>query len=280
MTNYQSTLQVPNLELIDGRPIPQLGFGVFEVPAEETEEAVAHALQVGYRLIDTAAMYGNEAEVGEAIRHSGLDRDDVFITTKVWNDDHGREPTVRAFEQSLERLGLDTVDLYLIHWPAPGQGKYVDSWKAMCELKEAGRARSIGVSNFLPEHLERVIDATGTVPVINQVELHPRFQQHDLRRFHREHGIVTESWSPLGRGALLDDEVVKAIARDIGRTPAQVLLRWNVQLGCVVIPRSVRPERIEENSGIFEFELDQSQMEAIEGLERGQRIGPDPASFG
>lgn len=278
MTTNEST--IPTLELVDGRRIPQLGFGVFQVEPGDTTAAVGHALQTGYRLIDTAAMYENEAEVGEAIKASHLDRSQVFVTTKVWNDDHGRERTLRAFERSIGRLGLDSIDLYLIHWPAPAQGKYVETWQALCELKEQGRARSIGVSNFLPEHLERIIDASGVVPAVNQIELHPRLQQSRLRTLHRERGIVTEAWSPLGRGSVLDDPPIKEIAEATDRTAAQVLLRWNIQLGSVVIPRSVRPERIEENARLFDFELDEQQMDAIGGLDRGERIGPDPARFG
>jgi diketogulonate reductase-like aldo/keto reductase len=280
MTNNQNTISVPTLECNDGNRIPQLGFGVFEVPPEDTTDAVLHALQGGYRMIDTAAIYGNEAEVAAAIARSGLERSEVFITTKVWNDDHGRDRTRRAFERSLERLASEWLDLYLIHWPAPAQGRYVETWQAMCEFREEGRARSIGVSNFLPEHIEQIIDATGVAPAVNQVELHPRLQQRELRAFHKENRILTESWSPLGRGALLDDPVIKDVAAQTSRTPAQVLLRWNVQLGCVVIPRSVRAQRIEENAQIFDFELDQEQMEAIAPLDREQRIGPDPGRFG
>jgi 2,5-diketo-D-gluconate reductase A len=280
MTSNQSILEVPSLELNDGNEIPQLGFGVFQVDPEKTTKAVLQALRTGYRLIDTAAMYGNEAEVADAIARSGLERSEVFITTKVWNDDQGRERTMRAFERSLDRLSSDWVDLYLIHWPAPAQDRYVETWQTMCRLREEGRARSIGVSNFLPEHIERIVEATGVAPAVNQVELHPWLQQRELRGFHTQHQIVTESWSPLGRGALLDDQAVRDVAAQTGRTPAQVLLRWNVQLGCVVIPRSVRPARIEENAQIFDFELDQDQMEAITRLDREQRIGPDPARFG
>ncbi len=277
MTTNETT--IPALDLNDGHSIPQLGFGVFQVEPEDTSDAVAHALHTGYRLIDTAAMYGNEAQVAEGIAASGLDRDEVFVTTKLWNDDHGRDRTLRAFEGSLDRLGFESVDLYLIHWPAPAQDKYVETWQTLCELKDEGRARSIGVSNFLPEHLDRIIEATGVAPAVNQVELHPALAQPQLRAYHREHKIVTEAWSPLGRGALLDDPVIEEIAQAKGRTPAQVLLRWNVQLGCVVIPRSVRPERIEENARIFDFELDADQMQAIDRLDRGQRIGPNPARF-
>jgi 2,5-diketo-D-gluconate reductase A len=277
MTTNETT--IPTLELNDGNRVPQLGFGVFQVEPQDTMDAVLHALNTGYRLVDTAAMYGNEAEVARAIADSGLDRSEVFVTTKVWNDDHGRDRTLRAFEGSLERLGFEWIDLYLIHWPAPAQNKYVETWQTLCELKEQGRARSIGVSNFLPEHLERIIDATGVAPAVNQVELHPRLAQPELRRYHDEHEIVTESWSPLGRGALLDDAVIEETAQATQRTPAQVLLRWNVQLGCVVIPRSVRQQRIEENARIFDFDLSQEQMQAIGELDRGERIGPDPARF-
>ena len=277
MTTDETT--IPTLELNDGNRIPQLGFGVFQIEPQDTKDAVSHALNTGYRLVDTAAMYGNEAEVAQAIAASGLDRSQVFVTTKVWNDDHGRDRTLRAFEGSLERLGFEWIDLYLIHWPAAAQDKYVETWQTLCELKEQGRARSIGVSNFLPEHLERIIDATGVAPAVNQVELHPRLAQPELRRYHDAHEIVTESWSPLGRGALLDDPVIEETAQATQRTPAQVLLRWNVQLGCVVIPRSVRPQRIEENARIFDFDLSQEQMQAIGKLDRGERIGPDPARF-
>jgi 2,5-diketo-D-gluconate reductase A len=280
MTSNQNTLEVPSLDLNDGNAIPQLGFGVFQVAPEDTGDAVRHALHTGYRLIDTAAIYGNEAEVAQAIARSAIDRSEVFLTTKVWNDHHGRDGTLRSFQDSLERLSSEWVDLYLIHWPAPAQGRYVETWAAMCELREEGRARSIGVSNFLPEHIERIIVATGVAPAVNQVELHPRLQQHTLRSFHQQHQIVTESWSPLGRGTLLDDPAVTDVAAQTGRTPAQVLLRWNVQLGSAVIPRSVRPARIEENAQIFDFELDQDQMAAIERLDREERIGPDPARFG
>jgi 2,5-diketo-D-gluconate reductase A len=273
-------IPIPDLELNDGGSIPQLGFGVFQVAPDETPDAVLKAFASGYRLIDTAAMYGNEAGVAKAIGSSPLDRSEVVVTTKVWNDDHGRDRTLRAFERSLELLASEWIDLYLIHWPAPAQDRYVHSWRAMCELKEEGRARSIGVSNFLPEHIQRIADATGVVPAVNQIELHPGMQQAELREFHRELGIVTESWSPLGRGALLEDPVIADIAAATGRTPAQVLLRWNVQLGCVVIPRSVRPHRIEENARIFDFGLSREQMEAIGQLDRQQRIGPDPARFG
>jgi diketogulonate reductase-like aldo/keto reductase len=278
MTSHAST--TTSLTLNDGNRIPQLGFGVFQVPPEDTAGAVEHALDTGYRLIDTAAAYANEAGVGDALALSGLARDDVFVTTKLWNDGQGRDRARRAFEQSLERLGLEYLDLYLIHWPAPRQGLYAETWETFTEFARDGRARSIGVSNFLVEHLERIIDATGTVPAVNQIELHPALQQTELREFHARHGIVTEAWSPLGKGRLLGDPVIRGVADACGRTPAQVVLRWHLQLGNVAIPKSVTPARIEENWGVFDFELDARQMDAIAALDRGERTGPDPARFG
>jgi 2,5-diketo-D-gluconate reductase A len=275
------TTSTPPLELNDGHRIPQLGFGVFQVSPEETRQAVTLALRTGYRLIDTAAAYGNEAEVGEAIAVSGLPRSDLFVTTKLWNDDQGHANALSAFEHSIERLGDDYVDLYLIHWPAPSRGLYVETWKALCELKADGRARSIGVSNFTIQNLEEIISATDVVPAVNQVELHPRLIQTDLRAFHREHGIVTEAWSPLGRGGdLLEEPVLEEIAARHERTTAQVVLRWHVQLGNVVIPKSVTPSRIEENFQIFDFTLSDDELRAIDGLDADRRIGPDPTKFG
>jgi 2,5-diketo-D-gluconate reductase A len=273
------TTAVPVLDLNDGNHIPQLGFGVFQVPAEETAQAVRRALDTGYRLIDTAAAYGNEEGVRDAVRASGLDRGEVFITTKLFNDDHGRDPARRAFEQSLSKLGGDYIDLYLIHWPVPSRGLYVETWEALCALREEGRVRSIGVSNFQIEHLQRIIDATGVVPAVNQIELHPRLQQAELRRFHTERGILTEAWSPLGKGKLLDDPVIADIAAGHDRTPAQTVLRWHLQLGNVVIPKSVTPSRIEENLHVFDFELSAGEMDRLGELERGERTGPDPDSF-
>ncbi|TMM00621.1 MAG: aldo/keto reductase [Actinobacteria bacterium] len=270
---------VPNLPMNDGHEIPQLGFGVFQVPREETVGAVLHALKTGYRSIDTAAMYGNESEVAEAIARSELDRPEVFVTTKLWNSDQGRDRALRSFEGSLSRLGFDYVDLYLIHWPAPSLGLYVETWEAFTELQRDGRVRSIGVSNFTIEHLERIIDDSGVVPAANQIELHPQLQQVELRRFHSEHGIVTEAWSPLARGQMLRERVFEEIARRRERTPAQVILRWNVQLGNVVIPRSVNPSRIEENFNLFDFSLSDEEMETINGLDQSARIGPDPRTF-
>jgi 2,5-diketo-D-gluconate reductase A len=274
------TESVPLVDLGDGNRIPQLGFGVFQVPPEETGEIVLRAFEVGYRSIDTAPAYQNEAGVGEAVTRSGLRREEVFVTTKLRNVDHGHDRALKAFDRSLERLGLEYVDLYLIHWPVPRAGRYVETWEALCELKSDGRARSIGVSNFLPEHLERIIEASRVTPVLNQIELHPRLQQSELRALHSEHRIATEAWSPLGKGQLLGDETIREIASAHGRTPAQVVLRWHVQLGNVVIPKSVTPERIEENFHVFDFELTEDQMEAIHGLDAGERTGPDPATWG
>jgi 2,5-diketo-D-gluconate reductase A len=279
MSIHTDTTAVPYLELNDGHRIPQLGFGVFQVPPEDTAEVVTQALSTGYRSIDTAAAYENEAGVAEALAQSGIDRGELFITTKLWNRDQGHDSARRAFERSVQQLDQDYVDLYLIHWPAPHQDKYVETWKAFTELQSDGRARSIGVSNFLPEHLERIIDATGVVPALNQIELHPRLQQAELRRWHREHGVVTEAWSPLGQGASLDEAAINEIAARHDRTPAQVVLRWHVQLGNVVIPKSVTPARIEENFRIFDFELSSEEMDALAELEAGERVGPDPATF-
>jgi 2,5-diketo-D-gluconate reductase A len=271
---------MPQIDLNDGRRIPQVGFGVFQVPPEETAQAVTLALQSGYRAIDTAAAYRNERAVGEAIRSSGLDRDEVFVTTKVWSDDHGAERTRAAFEASLERLGLDEVDLYLIHWPVPARGLYVETWRTLTELHADGRARSIGVSNFQPDHLRAIIEDSGVAPAVNQIELHPRLQQAQLRRVHAEHRIVTEAWSPLARGGVLDDPVITRLAERHDRTPAQIVLRWHVQLGNVVIPKSVTPERIRANIDVFDFALDDDEVRSIEALDSGERTGPHPDRFG
>ncbi len=271
---------IPSLAMNNGREILQLGFGVFQVPPVEATAAVLGALATGYRLIDTAEMYGNEAGVGEAISRSGLDRSEVFVTTKVWNDHQGRGPTRAAFERSLERLGSDYVDLYLVHWPAPARELYIETWETLIELHAEGRAHSIGVSNFLTPHLERIIEATGVVPSVNQVELHPRLQQAELRRYHAQRGILTEAWSPLGRGRILTDHTIGTIASGHGRTPAQVVLRWHLQLENIAIPRSVNPARIEENFAILDFELSDDEMLLIAELDTGERIGPDPARFG
>jgi len=269
----------PRLKLNDGREIPQLGFGVFQIRPEETADAVAHALDTGYRAIDTAAAYRNEAGVAEGIARSGLAREDVFVTTKLWNSDQGRDHTRRAFERSLSRLGSDYVDLYLIHWPVPSRDLYAETWEVLCELHEDGQAHSIGVSNFQIDHLERIIDESGVVPAVNQIELHPRLAQPELRRFHDEHEILTEAWSPLGQGATLQEKVIEDIATARERSPAQIVLRWHLQLGNVVIPKSVTPSRIEENFRIFDFELEEEEMAAMGELDEGRRTGPDPATF-
>ena len=277
MTQVQN---VPTLRLNDGREIPQLGFGVFQVPPAETEAAVTRALEVGYRHIDTAAAYRNEAGVARAIAAVGLDRSEVFITTKLFNDDHGREQARRAFAASLERLETDYVDLYLIHWPVPSEDRYVETWQALEEFHREGRARSIGVSNFNLEHLERLGRETETVPAVNQVELHPYHAQRELRAYQREHGIATEAWSPIGQGGdVLDDPAIGAIAESHDRSPAQVIIRWHLQSGNIVIPKSVTPERIAENFRAFDFELSDAEMAQVDGLDRGERLGPDPATF-
>ena len=272
-------MTVPELALSSGTSIPQLGFGVFQIPPEDTADTVAHALRVGYRHIDTAALYDNEEGVGAALLDSGLPRDDVFITTKVWNSEQGRDSTLASFDASLGRLGLDHVDLFLIHWPCPARDLYVETWLALEELYREGRAKAIGVSNFQANHLHRLAAEATVVPAVNQVELHPTFAQADMRAVHEQLGIVTESWAPLGKGSELDAPTVAEIARRLGRTPAQVVLRWHVQLGNVVFPKSVTPARIEENFEIFDFGLDDGDMAAINGLEAGNRIGPDPDTF-
>ena len=271
--------KVPAVTLSDHEQIPQLGFGVFQVPPGETTEAVTTALLAGYRHIDTAAAYRNEGAVGQAVHAAGLERDEVYVTTKCSNDSHGFEPAKRALRASLDRLEMDFVDLYLIHWPVPSQDKYVETWKAFIELQQEGLVRSIGVSNFKPAHLERIIKETGVTPTVNQVELHPRFQQTGLRREHAELGIVTEAWSPLAQGGVLDDPVIMEIARAHEKTPAQVVIRWHLQLGNVVIPKSVTPQRIADNFGVFDFNLSGAEMESIEALDAGERTGPDPDTF-
>jgi 2,5-diketo-D-gluconate reductase A len=274
-----STTRIPNVTLSDGELIPQLGFGVFQVPPKDTTEAVTRALAAGYRHIDTAAAYRNEAGVGQAIHASGLDRDEVFVTTKCFNDNHGHEEAKRALKASLHQLEMEHVDLYLIHWPVPSQDRYVETWQAFIELQQEGLARSIGVSNFQPSHLERIISETGVKPTVNQVELHPRFQQIGLRREHQELGIVTEAWSPLAQGRVLDDPTITAIAEAHGKTPGQVVIRWHLQLGNVVIPKSVTPERIVENFDVIDFTLSAKEMAAIDELDAGERTGPDPDTF-
>jgi 2,5-diketo-D-gluconate reductase A len=274
-----SVKDVPSLPLADGATIPQLGFGVFQVPPPDTAEVVTRALDTGYRHIDTAAAYENEAGVGQAVRASGLDRNDVFITTKCFNDDQGYEEAKHALRNSLDQLEMTHVDLYLIHWPVPAHDRYVETWKAFIDMQADGLARNIGVSNFQPAHLERLIDETGVTPAVNQVELHPRLQQPGLRREHADRGILTEAWSPLAQGEVLDDPVIVEIAEAHGKTPGQVVIRWHLQLGNVVIPKSVTPERIDENFDVFGFELSGDEMAQIEELDAGERTGPDPDTF-
>ncbi|WP_371601118.1 aldo/keto reductase [Streptomyces sp. NBC_00564] len=260
--------------------MPQLGFGVWQVPDDEAERAVSTALEAGYRSIDTAAAYNNEEGTGKAIATSGVARKDLFVTTKLWNSDHGYDSTLRAFDTSLEKLGLEYLDLYLIHWPTPARGKYIDTYKAFEKIYADGRAKAIGVSNFLPEHLESLIEATSVIPAVNQIELHPQLQQIAAREYHAEQGIATEAWSPLGSGrGLLEVPAIIAIAQKHGRTPAQVVLRWHLQLGNVVIPKSVTPSRIKENIEVFDFSLDTEDIAAIAALNENRRLGPDPATF-
>ncbi len=272
--------KVPPIILNDGVEMPQLGFGVWQVPDDEAETAVTTALEAGYRSIDTAAIYENERGTGKAIAASGVAREELFVTTKLWNSDQGYDATLRAFDSSLEKLGLEYVDLYLIHWPLPSKGLAIDTYKAFEKIRADGRAKSIGVSNFLPEHLEKLISETSVVPAVNQIELHPHLQQRASREFHAEQGIATEAWSPLGQGkGLLEVPAIVAIAQKHGRTPAQVVLRWHIQLGNVVIPKSVTPSRIKENIDVFGFELDPEDMAAISALNEDRRLGPDPATF-
>ena len=270
---------IPTVTLNNGVEIPQLGFGVFQIPEDETTAAVSAALETGYRHIDTAAAYGNEAGVGRALADSGLSRDELFITTKVWNSDQGYDATLRAFDTSLAALGLDRLDLYLIHWPTPARDLYADTWRALERLVEEGRLRAAGVSNFQPAHLQRLLDGSSLVPTINQIELHPGLQQSELRAFHAEHGIAIEAWSPLAQGAVLDDEAITSIAGRTGKSPAQVVLRWHLQLGNVVIPKSVTPSRIRENFEVFDFELTDEDMSTIAGADRDLRTGPHPDEF-
>lgn len=271
---------VPNVTLNSGTTIPQLGYGVWQVPSDEAEAAVSTALQVGYRSIDTAKVYENEEGTGRAIAQSGVPRGDVFLTTKLWNADQGYDSALRAFDASLERLGTDYVDLYLIHWPVPELDEYVASFKALQRIQADGRAKAIGVSNFTVENLQRLIDETGEVPALNQIELHPRFTQTELRAFHAEYGILTEAWSPLGQGTILDNPTIGAIAEGHGVSAAQVILRWHLQLGNVVIPKSVTPARIAANFDVFGFELSNDEVERITGLDAVDgRIGPDPSTF-
>jgi 2,5-diketo-D-gluconate reductase A len=276
-------MSIPNLELNDGQTIPQLGFGVFQIDPSDTQRAVSDALEVGYRHIDTAEMYGNERGVGEAVRESGLDRGDIYVTSKLNNGYHRPDDARRAFDRTLSELGFDYVDLFLIHWPLPTlyDGDYVSTWRTLEEFKQDGRARSIGLSNFQVDHMERLAAETDTVAAVNQIELHPYLLNEEVRAYDEEHGIATEAWSPLAKGDLLDDPVVTEVAERVGRTPAQVVLRWHVQRGNIVFPKSVTSERIRENFEIFDFELEPADIERIAGLDRGEagRTGPNPDRF-
>jgi 2,5-diketo-D-gluconate reductase A len=271
---------VPNVRLSDGVEIPQLGFGVFQVPPDETQRAVEDAIAAGYRHIDTAAAYGNERGIAAALAAAGVPRDEIFITTKLWNDEQGFDSTLAAFERSIEALDTATVDLYLIHWPAPARDLFLDTWRAFERIKEEGGARSIGVSNFRVPDLERLAAEAGQMPTVNQIELHPLFQQTELRSWHAAHGIATEAHRPLARGEVLGDDTLATIAAHHERTVAQVVLRWHLQLGNVVIPKSVTPARVRENFDLFDFELTEDDLAAIARLDAGHRTGPDPSTFG
>ncbi|MGH3094701.1 MAG: aldo/keto reductase [Streptosporangiales bacterium] len=272
---------VPNVTLNDGRQMPQLGYGVYQVPPGQTTEVVRAALDAGYRSIDTATLYRNEAEVGKAIAESGVPREQIFVTTKLWNDRQGYDEALRGFDASLAELGFDYVDLYLIHWPVPSADLYVETWRAFERLRNEGRARSIGVSNFTDEHLRRLLTETDTVPAVNQVELHPLLAQASLRAFDAQHGIATEAWAPLAKGGeLLQDPTVTSLADKHGKAPAQVVLRWHLQHGTIVIPKSVTPARIVANIDVFDFELTADDMAAIDRLDAGGRTGPHPDTLG
>jgi 2,5-diketo-D-gluconate reductase A len=273
--------QVPRIRLNNGVEIPQFGFGVFQVPPDETAETVRAAFDAGYRHIDTAQMYQNEEGVGQAIAASGLSRDELFITTKLNNDSHGYDSAQRAIDESLKKLGLEYVDLFLIHWPRPQENRYVETWKAFEKIASDGKARSIGVSNFTVAHLERLAAETGTVPAVDQIELHPRLVQRQLRNYLVENGIATEAWSPIAQGGdLLHDDTLTALADKYGKTPAQVVLRWHLQLGNIVFPKSMKPERMRENIDVFDFDLSNDDMDAVAALDRDERTGPDPDHFG
>lgn len=274
-------MSIPYIALNDGNHIPQLGLGTYKTPADETARVVTEAIELGYRHIDTASLYGNEAGVGQAVRESTVARDDLFVTTKVWNTDQGAAKTAAAFERSLDQLGLDFVDLYLVHWPCPDADLYVDTWRELERIRESGRTRSIGVSNFYPEHLERLRAETDVKPVLNQIELHPALQQRGVVDYCREHGIEIESWGPLGQGKypLLDEPAVTSAAQAHGKSPAQVVLRWHVQQRFIVFPKSTSAARLAENIDVFDFALSDDEMAAITALESGRRGGPDPRTF-
>ncbi len=279
------TLDIPQIALNDGRTIPQLGLGVWKASPQDTAGAVREALDAGYRHVDTAALYKNEEAVGEGLRTSPVAREDVFVTTKIWNDFHAHDKAIAAAETSLRKLGLDYVDLLLIHWPAPAQGLFVEAWRALIELRGRGLARSIGVSNFAADHLERIVGETGVAPVLNQIELHPYLQQPAMRGVNERFGVRTEAWSPLGQAwrsqqkALQDPEIGRMAAK-YGKTPAQVIIRWHLDIGNIVIPKSVTPSRIRENVDVFDFALDADDLAVFASLNRDERLGPDPAAFG
>jgi 2,5-diketo-D-gluconate reductase A len=272
---------VPNIRLNNGVEIPQVGFGVFQIEPDRTADAVRDAFEAGYRHIDTAQGYGNEEGVGQALRDSGLSRDEVFVTTKLANDRHGHDEAITALDESLQRLGLDHVDLFLIHWPRPKTDRFVETWKAFEKIASDGKARAIGVSNFRVADLDRLAAETSTVPALNQIELHPWLPQDELRAYHREHGIATEAWSPLAKGGdLLSDERIVGLAEKYGKTPAQIVLAWHLQLGNIVIPKSVTPSRVRENIDVFDVELSDDDLATFAELENGTRTGPDPSNFG
>ena len=271
--------QVPTITLSDGHSIPQLGFGIWSVAPQITAETVSNALKIGYRLLDGAFIYGNEVGLGEGVRASGIAREEITITTKVWNSDHGRDNTRASVERSLKNIGVDQLDLVLIHWPVPSQDLYVQTWQALIELRDEGLIRSIGVSNFNQEHLERIINETGQAPVVNQIEVNPRLQQPHTTMANAIHGIATQAWTPLGKGLSFDADAITSMAERTGKSPAQVILRWHIQLGHIVIPRSINPERQAQNLDVFDFALSDDEMTAIKSLDVGLRTGPDPTVF-
>lgn len=278
--NAATANAAPSLALNDGKRIPQLGFGTWQLSEQEAEAMVAASIGVGFRLIDTAAIYGNETGVGRGVRAAGVPREELFVTTKVWNDRHGYDETLKAAGESLKRLQMDYVDLFLIHWPAPQRGKFVETWRALVELRNRGLARSIGVSNFNAPHLRAIVEATGVTPAVNQIELHPWLPQRELREFHRRNGIVTECWSPLAQGGLLHERRIADLARKLGKTPAQVILAWHLNHGFVPIPKTASKERVRENWAALELHLEPAAIEAIDGLGDSKRMGPDPEEFG
>ena len=275
--------QVPNITLNDGNTIPQLGFGVFQIKPEDTADAVKTALDIGYRHIDTAEMYGNEKEVGEGIRASGIPRDEIFVTSKLNNSFHEPDAARKAFDTTLSDLGFDYIDLFLIHWPLPTQygGDYVSTWNTMIEFAKSGRSKSVGVSNFQVEHLERLAKETELVPAVNQIEVHPYLANDIVRKYGRDHGIATEAWSPIAQGKVLDDPVITDLAAEVSKSPAQVVLRWHIQRGDIIFPKSVTPKRVQENFALFDFELDSDAVAKIDALDKGEdgRVGPHPDTF-